>query len=73
MNIVEAANKLKEGKKIKRKSWNDWEGYKDLYLENDLFLCHEGKILYLHLPNEDNFRFEFHIEDILANDWEVVE
>ena len=73
MNIIEAANQLKLGKKVRRKFWQDIEGWKDLYLENDLFLCHKGEIFYLHLPNEDNFRFEFHIEDILANDWEVVE
>lgn len=73
MNIVEAVNKLKEGKKIIRKGWQDIPVWKELYLENDLFLCHKGEILHLHIPNEDNLRFNFRIEDILANDWEVVE
>jgi hypothetical protein len=73
MNIIEAANKLKEGKKIRRKSWQNINVWKTLYLENDLFLCQNGEIFHKHIPSEENFRFEFHLIDILADDWEVME
>jgi len=61
MNIIEAASELKDGKKIRRKDWDD------IYLKNDLLVCSRGKDAIA------TNRFEFDLNDILANDWEVVE
>jgi hypothetical protein len=61
MNIIEVANQLKDGKKIRRKDWDD------IYLKNDLLVCSRGKNCIA------TDRFEFDLDDILATDWEVIE
>jgi len=52
MNIIEALNEVKNGKKVRRKVWND-----DCYITGDTRL-------------NSFFLVE---EDLLANDWEVIE
>lgn len=63
MNIIEAASELKDGKKIRRKDWDD------RYIRNDmmLYIAHRD---FFYIPSE---RFEFYTNDLLADDWEVVE
>lgn len=61
MNIIDAVRQVKVGKKIKRKDWNN------TYLKTDLLLYSGGKSFIL------SDCFNFHMEDILADDWEVID
>ena len=62
MNIIEATKQLALGKKIRRKDWDD------SYIRNDMMLYTKCKTFYI--PSE---RFEYYVDDLLADDWEVVE
>ena len=59
MNFKEAYQKMLEGKKVKRKDWEEWQHYKligdNMYYANKLIASNVS------------------IENALANDWEVVE
>ena len=59
MNFKEAYQKMLEGKKVKRKSWEEWQHYKligdNMYYANKLIASNVS------------------VENALANDWEVVE
>lgn len=59
MNFKEAYQKMLEGKKVKRKGWEDWQHYKligdNMYYANKLIASNVS------------------VENALANDWEVVE
>lgn len=59
MNFKEAYQKMLEGKKVKRKSWEGWQHYKligdNMYYANKLIASNVS------------------VENALANDWEVVE
>lgn len=61
MNIIEAAQKLKLHKHIKRK---DWVGF--IYLSNNNIL------LYKYPQSERIIEFTLRLNDLLADDWEVV-
>lgn len=58
MNFKEAYQKMLEGKKVKRKGWEDWQHYKligdNMYYANKLIASNVS------------------VENALANDWEVV-
>lgn len=59
MNFKEAYQKMLEGKKVKRKGWEDWQYYKligdNMYYANKLIASNVS------------------VENALANDWEIVE
>lgn len=59
MNFKEAYQKMLEGKKVKRKGWEEWQHYKligdNMYYANKLIASNVS------------------VENALANDWEVVE
>lgn len=59
MNFKEAYQKMLEGKKVKRKGWEEWQHYKlvgnNMYYANKLISSNVS------------------VENALANDWEVVE
>lgn len=59
MNFKEAYQKMLEGKKVKRKSWEDWQYYKligdNMYYANKLIASNVS------------------VENGLANDWEIVD
>lgn len=59
MNFKEAYQKMLEGKKVKRKGWEDWQYYS--LIEDNIFFA--SKLI---VPN-------ITVEDSLADDWEVVE
>jgi hypothetical protein len=63
MNMIEAYNKLGDDGKIKQKRWGD------MYLKKNLklYIKHET-----HYQLYDE-RCMFYLDDILADDWEVVE
>lgn len=58
MNFKEAYQKMREGKKVKRKGWEEWQHYKligdNMYYANKLIASNVS------------------VENALANDWEVV-
>lgn len=63
MDIIEAFNQLGNDGKIKRKCWGD------MYLKKNLkFYIKKGT--HYQLYDEG---YMFHLSDILANDWEVIE
>lgn len=67
MNIIETAKELKDGKKIRRKDWDDIYIIYCPGLKGDLIIWSSGK-------NPVEFdRFMFDTNDLLADDWEVVE
>lgn len=59
MNFKEAYQKMLEGKKVKRKDWEEWQHYKlignNMYYANKLIASNVS------------------VENALANDWEIVE
>lgn len=59
MNFKEAYQKMLEGKKVKRKGWEEWQHYKligdNMYYANKLIASNVS------------------VENALANDWEIVE
>lgn len=57
-NFQWAINKLKEGRKVKRSVWIRWS----IYMEDDVFMVNATTIFH-----------GFSLEDIEANDWELVE
>jgi len=59
MNFKEAYQKMLEGKKVKRKSWEDWQYYK-LIGDN---MYYASKLIASNIT----------VENALADDWEVVE
>lgn len=71
MNIIEIVNQLENGKKIRRKGWENivlisyrnYEFIYDLYIY-DLVLKEEVRPYIL---------YKFSVVDILSDDWEVVE
>lgn len=61
MNIIEAAQKLKLYKYIKRK---DWEGF--------IYVSDNNVLLYKYPQSEKIIDFTLRLNDLLANDWEIV-
>lgn len=61
MNIYEAAQKLKLYRYIKRK---DWEGF--------IYVSDNNVLLYKYQQSEKIIEFTLRLNDLLANDWEVV-
>lgn len=61
MNIYEAAQKLKLYRYIKRK---DWEGF--------IYVSDNNILLYKYPQSEKIIEFTLRINDLLADDWEVV-
>ena len=68
-DFSEALRRMKEGKKVRRASWDDNEM---IYLWCDNYMCYKSCFGYKeHVYNEDeNF---FSLNDVLATDWEEVE
>ena len=61
MNFEEILPALKEGKKIRRKSWHKIHGVQKINATDDSIVDENGEY------------FPFVLEDFLSNDWEVVE
>jgi hypothetical protein len=61
MNIYEAAQKLKLYRYIKRK---DWEGF--------IYVSDNNILLYKYPQSEKIIEFTLRLNDLLADDWEVV-
>lgn len=61
MNIIEAAQKLKLYRYIKRK---DWEGF--------IYVSDNNILLYKYPQSEKIIEFTLRLNDLLADDWEVV-
>lgn len=67
MRFEQALQAMREGKKVREKSWNTWEC---LFIKNNI-LCsadmYDGKIFYgrADLPMDADY--------LLAEDWEIVE
>lgn len=61
MNIYEAAQKLKLYRYIKRK---DWEGF--------IYVSDNNILLYKYPQSEKIIEFTLRINDLLADDWEMV-
>lgn len=67
MNIIEAVKEARKGKKIRRKIW-----WKDFYIKLDLSSVAWASKFYIHSVEIQTLN-DFYDEDILADDWEVVE
>ena len=61
MNIIEAAQKLKLYRYIKRK---DWDGF--------IYVSDNNILLYKYPQSEKIIDFTLRLNDLLADDWEVV-
>lgn len=61
MNIYEAAQKLKLYRYIKRK---DWEGF--------IYVSGNNILLYKYPQSKKIIEFTLRLNDLLADDWEVV-
>lgn len=61
MNIYEAAQKLKLYRYIKRK---DWEGF--------IYVSDNNILLYKYPQSKKIIEFTLRLNDLLADDWEVV-
>jgi hypothetical protein len=82
MNIIEAMQKLKLGKTISRKSHRLLEKTYGIKHDRPIFIIEETekgqwvenpKGCALELQTPEGFKMIFLEDDILANDWEVVE
>lgn len=60
MNFEEILPALKEGKKIRRKSWHKIHGVQKINATDDSIVDENGEY------------FPFVLEDFLSNDWEVI-
>lgn len=74
MNFSEAFEALKEGKKIKLKSWNGyWEKQKDVYSregKDTVYMhCKDGRVLDI----RDTQDVMFTLGNIAQNDWEIID
>ena len=63
MNIIEAAKELKSGKYIKRK---EWVGFIFVLFNNN-------SLLYKYSQDKKIIDLNLKLNDLLADDWEVVE
>lgn len=61
MNIYKAAQALKLYRYIKRK---DWDGF--------IYVSDNNILLYKYPQSEKIIDFTFRLNDLLANDWEIV-
>lgn len=71
MNIIEAVSELKDGKKIRRKGWNNLTliSYSDYNFVYTLYLYDLVSNNYV----SPYITYNFTVSDVLADDWEVVE
>lgn len=71
MNIIEAVSKLENGKKIRRKGWNNLTliSYSDYNFVYTLYLYDLVSSNYV----SPYITYNFTVSDVLADDWEVVE
>lgn len=77
MNIIEAYKQIKLGKKVKRKEWNIYYKACELGSLVDIYNCRDNSLVDVYELDisdaMDILKSFMTIEDILADDWEVVE
>ena len=74
MNIIEAMHKLKEGIKVRRKVWTFWlELSREKFIEIEEMIIHIPKAKQLDEHPTICTPYKAVIDDILADDWEIVE
>lgn len=71
MNIIETISQLENGKKIRRKGWNNLTliSYSDYNFVYTLYLYDLVSNNYV----SPYITYNFTVSDVLADDWEVVE
>jgi len=71
MNIIEVINQLENGKKIRRKGWNNLAliSYRDYSFIYTLYMYDLVSNEYVN----PYIIYQFTVSDILADDWKVVE
>ncbi len=73
MNIIEAVSLAKEGKKVRRKEWFYISATVCNYVYGIKGSYDEKYIIYQHVDGaKEDESARFHANDILANDWEVL-
>lgn len=64
MKFEQALQAMREGKKVRRASWDSWEA---MWIKDNKFYCYDNM-------GKDVWEYEdWYLDNMLAEDWEIVD